>query len=87
MHRDSAARLDVYETAVDHIVGRVHELLEDRIRSLRSKHRRVWYMADGLYSMHGDFSPMELPATPRMITRVFLPPPLSDPLLNTTLGE
>lgn len=31
MHDDSAARLDVYETAVDEIVGRIHELLDPHL--------------------------------------------------------
>ncbi len=34
------------------------EMLEDRIRKLSSKHRRIWYMADGVYSMFGDVSPI-----------------------------
>jgi 7-keto-8-aminopelargonate synthetase-like enzyme len=32
--------------------------LEDRVRTLRAKHRRVWYLADGVYSMYGDLAPM-----------------------------
>ena len=37
------------------------EMLEDRIRKLSSKHKKIWYMADGVYSMFGDVSPvMEL---------------------------
>ena len=45
MHDDSAARLDVYEAAVDRIVVEVHELLEDRIRS-----RLVWASIKAVYS-------------------------------------
>ncbi|MEO6838878.1 MAG: aminotransferase class I/II-fold pyridoxal phosphate-dependent enzyme, partial [Ginsengibacter sp.] len=33
--------------------------LEERIKDLRSKHKRVWYMADGIYSMFGDCSPVD----------------------------
>ena len=33
--------------------------LEDRIRQLRNKHRRIWYMADGVYSMFGNGAPVE----------------------------
>ncbi|MCA9543240.1 MAG: GNAT family N-acetyltransferase [Myxococcales bacterium] len=33
--------------------------LERKIRQLRGKHRRVWYMADGVYSMFGDVAPMD----------------------------
>jgi len=32
--------------------------LEKRIRELGRGHRRVWYLADGVYSMHSDFAPM-----------------------------
>lgn len=35
------------------------EMLESRIKELRQKHRRIWYMADGIYSMYGDGSPVE----------------------------
>lgn len=34
------------------------DLLEDRIKSLRNKHKKVWYLADGIYSMFGDTAPM-----------------------------
>ncbi len=30
------------------------QMLEDRIVKLRSKYKRIWYMADGIYSMYGD---------------------------------
>ncbi|HET6295370.1 MAG TPA: aminotransferase class I/II-fold pyridoxal phosphate-dependent enzyme [Kribbella sp.] len=33
------------------------DVLERRIRQLSEEHDRVWYMADGLYSMFGDFFP------------------------------
>ena len=32
--------------------------LDDRISQLQRRHRRVWYMADGVYSMFGDLAPM-----------------------------
>lgn len=31
--------------------------LEDKIKELRKKHKKIWYMADGVYSMHGDLFP------------------------------
>lgn len=34
------------------------DLLEERIRELRGRYRRVWYLGDGVYSMHGDLAPM-----------------------------
>jgi 7-keto-8-aminopelargonate synthetase-like enzyme len=31
--------------------------LEEILRRLGQRHRRVWYLADGVYSMHGDLAP------------------------------
>jgi 7-keto-8-aminopelargonate synthetase-like enzyme len=35
------------------------DLLEERIIKLRSKYKKIWYMADGIYSMYGDVSPVK----------------------------
>jgi 7-keto-8-aminopelargonate synthetase-like enzyme len=35
------------------------DLLEDRIRSLQNKHKKIWYLADGIYSMFGDVAPID----------------------------
>lgn len=35
------------------------EMLEDKIRKLQSKCAKIWYMADGMYSMYGDYAPIE----------------------------
>lgn len=35
------------------------DMLEERIRILSETHSKVWYMADGVYSMYGDFPPMK----------------------------
>lgn len=35
------------------------DLLEERIIALRGKYKKIWYMADGIYSMFGDSSPVE----------------------------
>jgi 7-keto-8-aminopelargonate synthetase-like enzyme len=35
------------------------DLLEQRIIELRKKHNKIWYMADGIYSMFGDKSPVD----------------------------
>jgi 7-keto-8-aminopelargonate synthetase-like enzyme len=32
--------------------------LEERIRELSKTHDKIWYMADGIYSMFGDFAPL-----------------------------
>jgi 7-keto-8-aminopelargonate synthetase-like enzyme len=32
--------------------------LEETVRALGERHRRIWYLADGIYSMHGDPAPL-----------------------------
>ncbi|MDX1908861.1 MAG: aminotransferase class I/II-fold pyridoxal phosphate-dependent enzyme [Bacteroidia bacterium] len=34
------------------------DLLEDRIKYLRTRHRHIWYLGDGIYSMYGDKAPL-----------------------------
>lgn len=34
------------------------DMLEDKVRALRTKARHIWYMADGVYSMFGDYAPV-----------------------------
>lgn len=34
------------------------DMLEDMIKDLRAQHDKIWYMVDGIYSMHGDFAPL-----------------------------
>lgn len=35
------------------------DLLEDRIIELSKKHDKIWYFADGIYSMYGDGAPLD----------------------------
>jgi 7-keto-8-aminopelargonate synthetase-like enzyme len=35
------------------------DLLEDRIKALRGNHKKIWYLADGIYSMFGDTAPVD----------------------------
>ncbi len=35
------------------------DMLEDKILKLQSKCNKIWYMADGMYSMFGDYAPIE----------------------------
>ncbi|MEZ5173043.1 MAG: aminotransferase class I/II-fold pyridoxal phosphate-dependent enzyme [Bacteroidia bacterium] len=35
------------------------DILEERILELRDKYDKIWYMADGVYSMYGDFLPLD----------------------------
>ena len=32
--------------------------LEEKIKQLRGKYKKIWYLADGVYSMFGDFAPL-----------------------------
>lgn len=34
------------------------EMLEDKIRQLTTRSNKIWYMADGVYSMFGDYAPI-----------------------------
>jgi 7-keto-8-aminopelargonate synthetase-like enzyme len=34
------------------------DMLEERIIELKDKYEKIWYMADGVYSMYGDFLPI-----------------------------
>jgi 7-keto-8-aminopelargonate synthetase-like enzyme len=34
------------------------DILEERINDLKDKYEKIWYMADGVYSMYGDFLPI-----------------------------
>lgn len=35
------------------------DMLEDRVKKLRVQHKKIWYMADGIYSMYGDKAPLD----------------------------
>lgn len=35
------------------------EMLEDKIKKLQSRCNKIWYMADGIYSMYGDYAPIK----------------------------
>ncbi len=35
------------------------DILEERINELKDKYDNIWYFADGVYSMYGDFTPTE----------------------------
>jgi len=34
------------------------DMLEQRIKALKDSYRKIWFMADGVYSMQGDYAPM-----------------------------
>ena len=33
--------------------------LERKIKNLKTNYRKIWYLADGIYSMHGDAAPLD----------------------------
>jgi len=35
------------------------DALEKKVKGLREKYKKIWYMADGVYSMYGDYAPLE----------------------------
>lgn len=35
------------------------DMLEERIKFLRTKHKKIWYTSDGVYSMFGDKAPLD----------------------------
>ncbi|MBL0032170.1 MAG: aminotransferase class I/II-fold pyridoxal phosphate-dependent enzyme [Bacteroidetes bacterium] len=35
------------------------DILENRIKSLKDSYKKIWYMADGVYSMQGDLAPVK----------------------------
>lgn len=45
-------------TAVEVVRHNRLDLLEERIEALRHRHGRIWYMADGVYSMFADLAPV-----------------------------
>ena len=57
--QNAAKMLKSRSVHIDMIRHNDLEMLEDKIRYLSSKHKRIWYMADGVYSMFGDVAPVE----------------------------
>jgi len=60
---------DSVQTAVQYLKNRdVHveiirhnrlDILENRIKELKDEYQKIWYMADGIYSMQGDLAPVK----------------------------
>ena len=46
-------------TKVEMIKHNNMNMLEDLIKENPNKYNKIWYMADGLYSMYGDFAPLK----------------------------
>jgi 7-keto-8-aminopelargonate synthetase-like enzyme len=46
-------------TRVEMVKHNRMDLLEDMIKQNPNKYNKIWYMADGLYSMYGDYAPLK----------------------------
>ncbi|HTH57542.1 MAG TPA: aminotransferase class I/II-fold pyridoxal phosphate-dependent enzyme [Cyclobacteriaceae bacterium] len=46
-------------TKVEMIKHNRMDMLEDSIKANPNKYNKIWYMADGLYSMYGDYAPLK----------------------------
>lgn len=46
-------------TRVEMIKHNRMDMLEDLIKENPNKYNKIWYMADGLYSMYGDYAPLK----------------------------
>jgi 7-keto-8-aminopelargonate synthetase-like enzyme/predicted N-acyltransferase len=46
-------------TKVEMIKHNRMDMLEDLIKTNPNKYNKIWYMADGLYSMYGDYAPLK----------------------------
>ncbi len=57
--QDAVLKMQSKGVAVSVIRHNRMEELERRIAELISKHEKVWYMLDGVYSMYGDYAPMK----------------------------
>ncbi len=57
--RNAADMLKSYGNYTETIRHNNMDILEQRIIDLKSKHDNIWYLADGIYSMHGDKAPLK----------------------------
>ncbi len=55
----AANQVRLQGTTVEMIRHNRMDQLEDAIRRLAPRHRKVWYLADGVYSMFGDLAPLD----------------------------
>lgn len=57
--QDAAKRLKLRGVKIELVRHNRLDLLEKKIQEIGSKVDKIWYMADGVYSMYGDFSPVK----------------------------
>lgn len=56
----TAAQLMVPKgTTIEIIRHSSMDMLEHKIQKARNKYKKIWYMVDGVYSMHGDVAPID----------------------------
>ena len=56
--QNAAQTLKIKGVPVEMIRHNNISMLEDKIKKMISKTNRIWYMADGVYSMYGDYAPV-----------------------------
>lgn len=57
--QDAAKRLQLRGVKIELLRHNRLDLLEAKIQELGAKVDKIWYMADGVYSMYGDFAPVK----------------------------
>ncbi|TXD81531.1 aminotransferase class I/II-fold pyridoxal phosphate-dependent enzyme [Subsaximicrobium wynnwilliamsii] len=57
--QSAAKMLKTRSVPVDMVRHNDLNMLEDKIKSLSGTRKRIWYMADGIYSMFGDYAPIK----------------------------
>ena len=57
--QNAAQVLKTREVPVEMIRHNNMDMLEDKIKALGNRVKNIWYMADGVYSMFGDFAPID----------------------------
>ncbi len=57
--RNAVEMVQSHGNYVENIRHNDIQKIEERIIELSKKHDKVWYMSDGVHSMHGDFAPYE----------------------------
>ncbi|RIV37507.1 aminotransferase class I/II-fold pyridoxal phosphate-dependent enzyme [Flagellimonas lutimaris] len=57
--QNAAKMLKTRSVPIEMIRHNSLEMLEDKINKYRDSKRNIWYMADGIYSMYGDYAPIK----------------------------
>ena len=57
--QDAAKRLQLRGVTIELVRHNQMDKLEEKIRKAGSKSDKIWYMADGVYSMYGDYAPID----------------------------